>query len=61
LLGGILQMPLKDVFHFMNFLFLDVFIALIISLILIAKKFSPYWLMITGLLAVAYAALHYQG
>jgi len=56
LLGGILQMPLKDVFHFMNFLFLDVFIALIISLILIAKKFSPYWLMITGLLAVAYAA-----
>jgi predicted MFS family arabinose efflux permease len=56
LLGGVLQMPMKDVFHFINFLTLFIFIALIISLILIAKKFSPYWLMITGLLAIAYTA-----
>jgi predicted MFS family arabinose efflux permease len=56
LLGGILQMPLKDVFLFLNFLCLVIFIALIITLILIARKFSPYWLMITGFLAVAYTA-----
>lgn len=56
LLGGILQMPMSDVFFFMNFLCLVVFIVLIITLILIAKKFSPYWLMIAGLLAVAYTA-----
>src|SRR5436190_6101478 len=49
-------MPLKDVFHFINLLFLVVFFVLIISLILIAKKVSPYWLMIAGLLAVAYTA-----
>jgi len=56
LLGGILQMPLKDVFLFLNFLCLVIFVVLIITLILIARKFSPYWLMITGFLAVAYTA-----
>lgn len=56
LLGGILQMPITDVFHFINFLALVIFISLILSLILIAKKFNPYWLMIAGLLAVAYTA-----
>jgi len=56
LLGGILQMPMKDVFHFINFLCLIIFSFLIITLILIARKFNPYWLMITGLLAVAYTA-----
>jgi DHA2 family multidrug resistance protein len=56
LLGGILQMPVNDVFHFMNFLALVIFITLIVTLILIAKKFNPYWLMITGLLAVSYTA-----
>jgi predicted MFS family arabinose efflux permease len=56
LLGGILQMPMKDVFHFMNYLFLVVFVVLIMTLILIAKKISPYWLMIAGLLAVAYTS-----
>jgi MFS transporter, DHA2 family, multidrug resistance protein len=56
LLGGILQMPIKDVLHFMNFLCLVVFISLVITLILIARKFSPYWIMIAGLLAVAYTA-----
>lgn len=56
LLGGILQMPLSDVFQFINFLCLVIFIVLVISLILIAKKFNPYWLLITGLLAVAYTA-----
>jgi DHA2 family lincomycin resistance protein-like MFS transporter len=56
LLGGILQMPINDVFHFVNFLCLVIFITLVITLILIAKKFSPYWLMITGLLAVAFTA-----
>lgn len=56
LLGGILQMPIKDVFHFMNFLSLVIFIVLIITFILVAIKFSPYWLLITGLLAVAYTA-----
>jgi len=56
LLGGILQMPMKDVFHFLNFLFLVVFIVLIITFILLAKKISAYWLMITGLLAIAYTS-----
>ncbi|WP_160290242.1 MFS transporter [Flavihumibacter solisilvae] len=56
LLGGILQMPMRDVFHFINFLFLVVFLLLVITIILIAKKFNPYWLMISGLLAVAYTA-----
>jgi len=56
LMGGILQMPINDVFHFMNFLCMAIFISLIISLILIARKFSPYWLMIVGLLAVAHTA-----
>lgn len=56
LLGGILQMPMNDVYIFINFLALIIFVSLIISLILIAKKFNPYWLMITGLLAVAYTA-----
>lgn len=58
LLGGILQMPIKDVFHFLNFLSLIIFISLIVTLILIAKKFNPFWLLITGLLAVAYAAFN---
>jgi len=56
LLGGILGMPINDVFQFINFLCLAIFISLIITLILIARKFSPYWLMITGLLAVAFTA-----
>src|SRR5215203_2573788 len=56
LLGGILQMPINDVFHFMSFLCLIIFSFLIITLILIARKFNPYWLLITGLLAVAYTA-----
>ena len=56
LMGGILQMPMSDVLHFLNFLCLIIFVALISTLILIARKFSPYWLMITGLLAVAYTA-----
>ena len=56
LLGGILQMPMKDVFHFLNFLVVILFFVLIVTLILIARKFNPYWLMITGLLAVAYTS-----
>ncbi len=56
LLGGILQMPLADVFHFIDLLLLVVFISLISTLVLIAKKFSPYWLMIAGLMAVAWGA-----
>jgi MFS family permease len=56
LLGGFLQMPMKDVFHFINFLFLVVFVMLIATFILIVKKASAYWLMITGLLAIAYTA-----
>ena len=56
LLGGVLQMPINDVFHFINFLCLVIFLALVITLILIARKFNPYWLLITGLLAVAYTA-----
>ena len=54
LLGGILQMPMKDVLHFFNFLCLIIFISLIITLILIVRKFNPFWLMIAGLLAVAF-------
>ncbi len=56
LLGGILQMPMADVFHFINFLFLVVFAMLIATFILIVKKFNAHWLMITGLLAIAFAA-----
>jgi len=56
LLGGILQMPINDVFHFINFLVLVIFVSLIITFILVARKFSPYWLLISGLLAVAYTA-----
>jgi hypothetical protein len=56
LLGGILGMPMHDVFHFVNFLALIIFVSLIVTVILVAKKFSPYWLLITGLLAVAYTA-----
>jgi hypothetical protein len=40
MLGGILQMPLQDIFHFINFLALVIFISLIISFILIVKKVS---------------------
>lgn len=56
LLGGILQMPTQDVFHFLNFLFLVVFVVLILTFILLVKKISAYWLMITGLVAIAYTA-----
>ncbi|OOG78253.1 hypothetical protein B0E43_02290 [Algoriphagus sp. A40] len=56
LLGGILQMPMGDVFHFINFLFLVVFVMLIFTFILIVKKFNAHWLMIVGLLAIAYTA-----
>jgi DHA2 family multidrug resistance protein len=58
LLGGILQMPIADVFHFVNFLSLVIFISLIVTLILIAKKFDVFWLLIGGLTAVAYAAFN---
>jgi MFS transporter, DHA2 family, multidrug resistance protein len=56
LLGGILGMPINDVFHFINFLCLVIFVSLVVTVILVAKKFSPYWLLITGLLAIAYTA-----
>jgi len=56
LLGGILQMPMQDVFHFLNFLFLVLFFTLVSTFILLVKKFNAYWLMITGLLAIAYTA-----
>ena len=56
LMGGILQMSMKDVLHFINFLCLIIFVSLIITLILLARKFNPFWLMITGLLAVAYTS-----
>jgi DHA2 family multidrug resistance protein len=56
LLGGILQMPMKDILHFFNFLALIIFISLIITLILLARKFNAFWLLITGLLAVAYTS-----
>jgi len=61
LLGGILQMPMKDVFHFLNFLFMVLFITLVFTFILLVKKFSAYWLMITGLLAIAYTAFSLSG
>lgn len=56
LLGGILQMSMGDVFHFINFLFLVVFVMLVSTFILIVKKFNAHWLMIVGLLAIAYTA-----
>lgn len=56
LLAGILQMPLDDVFHFINYLSLVIFLSLVITMILVARKFSPYWLLIAGLLAVAFTA-----
>ncbi len=54
LMGGILQMPMHDVLHFFNFLCLVIFTSLIITLILLARKFNPFWLMIAGLLAVSF-------
>ncbi len=60
LLGGILQMPMKDVLHFLNFLCLVIFVVLIITLVLIARKFNPFWLMMTGLLAVAYTSFSFS-
>jgi MFS family permease len=56
LLSGILGMPMKDWFHFMNFLALVILISFFVTVILVARKFSPYWLLITSLLAVAYSA-----
>ena len=60
LLGGILQMPMKDIFHFVNFLALVIFISVIVSFIMIIKKVSAYWIMITGLGCVAFAAYSFS-
>jgi len=60
MLGGILQMPLKDIFHFINFLALVIFISLVITFILVVKKISAYWIMITGLCCVAFAAYSFS-
>jgi len=60
MLGGILQMPMKDIFHFINFLALVIFISLIVSFILIVKKVSAYWIMITGLCCVAFTAYSFS-
>ena len=60
MLGGILQMPMKDIFHFINFLALIIFTSLIISFILIVKKFSAYWIMITGLFCIAFTAYSFS-
>jgi len=56
LLGGILQMPMQDIFYFINFLALVIFISLVVSFILIVKKISAYWIMITGLCCIAFTA-----
>lgn len=60
MLGGILQMPMKDIFYFINFLALVIFISVIISFILIVKKISAFWLMITGLLCIAFTAYSFS-
>jgi len=56
LMGGILQMPMHDILHYFNFLSLVIFISLVVTFILLARNFNAYWLMITGLLAIAYTA-----
>jgi MFS transporter, DHA2 family, multidrug resistance protein len=56
MLGGILQMPFKDVYHFINFLALVITISLVISFILVVKKVSAYWIMIVGLGCIAFSA-----
>ena len=56
LMGGILQMPMQDILRFFNFLCLIIFITLIFTFILLARKFNPYWLMISGLMAIAHTA-----
>jgi hypothetical protein len=56
MLGGILQMPLKDVYHFLNFLAILLLVAITINFILLAKNVSAYWLMIIGLIAIAFSA-----
>lgn len=61
LMGGILQMPIKDILHFYNFLCLIIFTALVFTFILLSRKFSPYWLMILGLLAIAHTAFRLSG
>jgi len=60
LLGGILQMPVKDVYFFTNFLALVIFTSLIACFILIVKKISVYWLMIAGLLCIAFGAYEFS-
>ena len=60
MLGGILQMPMKDIFHFINFLALIIFISLVVSFILIVKKISAYWIMITGLFCIAFTAYEFS-
>jgi len=56
LLGGILQMPMKDIFQFINLLSIIIFLSLVFSLVLIGRKFSPYWLLVLGLMLIAYTA-----
>ena len=56
MLGGILQMPFKDVYHFVNFLALIIIISAVISFILVVKKISAYWIMIVGLACIGFSA-----
>lgn len=56
LLGGMLGMPMAHVMHYLNFLALVIFIALVVTFILLALKANAYWLMIAGLLLIAYSA-----
>lgn len=56
LLAGVLGMSMSDVFHFLNFLVLDIFASVIITFILIALKANNYWLMIAALMLIAAAA-----
>ena len=56
MLGGILQMPFKDVYHFINFLALIITVSVVVSFILVVKKISAYWIMIVGLGCIAFAS-----
>ena len=40
LMGGILQMPMKDIFHYLNFLSLVIFVALVMTFIMLAREFQ---------------------
>lgn len=55
LLGGILQMSFSDILVFISLLALLLFVSILLGVILLAKKVNAFWMMIAGLLCIAFA------